>query len=206
MRAKRWGSRMCLSIRRQPSSRPYSRGHRRELRVVAALDEAVHVGDHVVVERRLRRSAGCCDAAGSSRTRTRRPRSTMSNFSVRPRSQRRARPAATGRSGARCWDRPAGSSVMSRIHGWRSSAARVRSATIVSAARQSVGIGSLVGITTSPITASTTQREQLVLRAHVVVERHRSRVELGRDAPHRDRGEPFGVGDANRGRRRSRRG
>ena len=45
---------------------------------------------------------------------------------------------------------------MSRIHGCRSSEARVRSATIVSATRQSVGIGSVLGITTSPIIESTT--------------------------------------------------
>ena len=45
------------------------------------------------------------------------------------------------------------------------------------------------------------EREQLVLRAHVVVERHRAGVELGRDAAHRHRAEPFGVGDADRGGR-----
>ena len=46
-------------------------------------------------------------------------------------------PAATGRSGARCSGRSAGSSVMSRIHGWRCSASRVRSAISVDRRRAS---------------------------------------------------------------------
>ena len=44
------------------------------------------------------------------------------------------------------------------------------------------------------------QREQLVLGAHVVVQRHRPRVELDRDPAHRHRVEALGVGDAHRGR------
>jgi len=39
------------------------------------------------------------------------------------------------------------------------------------------------------------QGDQLVLRAHVVVERHRARAELGGDAPHRDRLEALLVGE-----------
>ena len=44
------------------------------------------------------------------------------------------------------------------------------------------------------------ERQQLVLRADVVVERHRPGVELGREAAHRQRVDALGVGDAHRGR------
>src|SRR5205085_9738677 len=45
------------------------------------------------------------------------------------------------------------------------------------------------------------QREQLVLRADVVVQRHRPDLELGRDAAHRHRVDALRVGNAYRGRR-----
>ena len=99
-------------------------------------------------------------------------------------------PATTGRSGARCWVRCGGSSAMSSIHGWR---AAHRATAWRSGDRRRASRPAALDPgrhTTSPITASVDQREQLVLGAHVVVERHRARVELGRDAAHRHRVEP----------------
>ena len=69
------------------------------------------------------------------------------------------------------------------------------------AARQSSGSGSSARHDDLAHHRVGDEREQLVLRAHVVVQRHRSRAELGRDAPHRHRVESFGVGDAERDRR-----
>ena len=89
---------------------------------------------------------------------------------------------------------------MSRIHGWRRSASRERLAMSV-IARAPVGRHALpVGHHDLAHHRVGDEREQLVLRAHVVVERHRAGVELGGEAPHRHRLEALGVGDADRGR------
>ena len=93
-----------------------------------------------------------------------------------------------------------GSSVMSSIHGWRcSTASRLRLAITRDRLAPVVGHRARPGgSTTSPMTASIDQRQQLVLGAHVVVERHRAGVELGGDAAHRHGVEALGVGDADR--------
>ena len=84
---------------------------------------------------------------------------------------------------------------MSKIHGCRSSAARDEWAIAVIALRQSPRnfdcrqhhlAHNRIGH----------QREQLVLRADVVVQRHRPGADFLRETPHRQRVDAFGVGDA----------
>ena len=86
------------------------------------------------------------------------------------------------------------------IHGWLRNMARVWRAIATSASRQCAGSS---GTSISRRDRVPHQLEQLVAAVEVVVERHRARAELLRDPPHRDRLEPFLVGDAQRDLRRS---
>ena len=93
----------------------------------------------------------------------------------------------------------AGSSRMSSVHGWRRSTSRERWAITVIASRQSVG-QLAVGNDQLAHHRVVDERQQLVLGADVVVERHRAGIELGGEAAHRERVEALGVGDLDRGR------